>query len=364
MHSYRFRAGSPAASLTAAVAVTAFTAAACAIPATADGPVWDAEAARPPDWCRPGPGLQAGAMPQVVDLDQCDVRGRVIRGTGGAAAAVPHDGSSVTAHLLRRHGASELEVDVDAEAGTATIVERRLQIPEGRPRQARAPLPACSDTARRLGPVQWPRGTRIYWHYHPGTVARSGIPAGLAATAFSRGVSGAVNARTDCVAGAPAYSPKPDIFARYAGRTAARPNILGPGACQARNGINSFGWTELATAAADTLAVTCTWHVGSVIREADMAVQTRGKRWWTPRTPRRSSAQPVPGCPAGRYEAVSVITHEMLHVLGLQHIEGSRHQNLSMSPYVRTCDDRAATLGSGDYQGLIDLYGAARPGSR
>jgi hypothetical protein len=361
--SYKFRTGSPAASLTAAAAVTAFTAAACAIPATADGPAWDADAVRPPDWCRPGPGLRAAAMPRVVELDQCDVRGRVIRGTGGAAAAVPHDGSSVTAHLLRRHGASELAIDVDDEAGTATIAERRLQIPEGRPRQARPPLPACSDTARRLGTVRWPRGTRIAWRYYPGTVAYSGMSAALAATAFSRGVSGAVNARTDCVRGSLAYSPKPDIGQRYAGRTTARPNITGPGACQTRNGINSFGWTELATTDPDTLAVTCTWHIGSAIREADMAVQTRGKLWWTTRTPRRASTQPVPGCPAGRYEAVSVVTHEMLHVLGLQHIEGSRHQNLAMSPYVRTCDDRAATLGRGDHLGLIDLYGTL-PGSR
>ncbi|MFC5754773.1 hypothetical protein [Actinomadura rugatobispora] len=364
MRSYKFRTGSPAGSLSAAAALTAFTAAACAIPATADGPVPGAREARPPAWCRPGPGLRAGALPRIVDLFQCDVRGRVIRGTSGVAATVPHDGSSVTSRLLRRHGAAELRIDVDAEAGTATIVERRARIPEGRPRQAAlAPLPACTDTARKLGPDRWPRGTRISWHYYPGSVAFSGMPAGSGAGAFRRGVRRAVDVRTDCVRGSLSYSPKPDIYQRYAGRTDSPPNILGPGACQSRNGINSFGWAELRTPDRDILAVTCTWHVGNVIREADMAVQTQGKRWWTTRAPRRGGAQPVPGCPEGRYEAVSVVTHEMLHVLGLQHIDGVRHQNLSMSPYVRPCDDRDATLGLGDYLGLIDLYGA-RPGPR
>ena len=357
----------------AAVAVTAaflatVCAASCTAAAAADGPAWPAGASPPPDRCGPGPGLRAAALPRVVDLDRCDVRGRLVRGTGGVAAAVPRDGSSVTARLLHRHGAAELRISVNARAGTATIVERRVRFratpPTARPMaKGSAPLPACADTGRRLGPVRWPRGTRIRWHYHPGTVARSGMPSTLAAIAFSRGVSGAVRGRTDCVTGARAYSPAPNITERFAGRTSAPPNIRGPGDCRARDGVNSFGWADLATTDPDTLAVTCTWHVGSAIREADIAVQTRGKRWWTTRRP-RGGAQPVPGCPAGRYEAVSVITHEMLHVLGLRHIEGARHQNLSMSPYVRTCDDRAATLGRGDHLGLLDLYGARPAAAR
>ncbi|WP_344593058.1 matrixin family metalloprotease [Actinomadura vinacea] len=304
------------------------------------------------DRCRP---LEAGALPQVVELDRCDVRGRVIRGVSGAAATVPADGTSVTARTLRPEGTAELEIRVDGKARTATIVERP---PEARPHPAAAPLRACSDTARRLATVRWPRGSRIDWHYYQGSAAHSGMRPALAATAVRRGVSGAVNARTDCVRGSTTYRPKPDIGQRYAGTTRAYPNIGGPGDCRDRDGVNSFGYATLSTVDADALAVTCTWHVGGTILEGDIAIQTNGKRWWTPRSQRRGSAQPVPGCPAGRYEAVSVITHEMLHVLGLQHYEGARHQNLSMSPYVRTCDDRAATLGRGDYQGLIALYGA------
>jgi hypothetical protein len=185
----------------------------------------------------------------------------------------------------------------------------------------------------------------------------SGLGARRALKAVRRGVSGAVGVRTDCVPGAKSYRPKPDIRQRYTGQTADRPDVGGAGACENRNGVNSFGWTALATLEADALAVTCIWHSGGVIRESDMAVQTHKKRWWTPRVPRNGGPQPVPGCPSGRYEAVSVVTHETLHALGLQHIEGTRHENLSMSPFVRPCDDRAATLGKGDYLGLIKLYG-------
>ncbi|MFI0351832.1 matrixin family metalloprotease [Actinomadura sp. 9N407] len=313
---------------------------------------------RPPDWCGSGPGLRAGALPPVVDLRECDLRGKLIKGVNGVAAVVPRDGGSVVAHMLHRHEASDLEIRVDAEARTATITENRIALPGGRPREVRTTSGGCSDKAYKLGTSKWRRGTAISWHYHRGTVKDSGLGARRAAKAVRRGVSGAVGGRTDCVGGSKSFRPKPDIRQRYAGTTGARPNIGGAGDCGDRDGTNSFGWTDLSSMEADALAVTCLWHVGGTTQESDLALQTRGKRWWTPRVPRRGGPQPIPGCPSGRYEAVSVTTHEMLHALGLQHIEGTRHENLSMSPFVRPCDDRAATLGKGDHRGLIKLYGA------
>jgi hypothetical protein len=315
---------------------------------------------RPPAWCRSGPGLRAGALPPVVDLRACDLRGKLIKGTNGAAAVVPRDGGSVTAHLLRRDGTADLRIRVDPRAWTATIAEDRILLPEGRPREVRTASGACSDRAYKTGNSKWRRGSAVSWHYYRGTVNDSGLGARRAAKALRRGVSGAVAGRTDCVPGAKSYRRKPDIRQRYAGTTPARPNVGGAGECQDRDGTNSFGWADLATLEADALAVTCLWHRGGVTLESDMALQTRGKRWWTPRVPRNGGPQPVPGCPSGRYEAVSVATHETLHALGLQHIEGKRHENLSMSPFVRPCDDRAATLGKGDHRGLLALYGVRR----
>ncbi|MFB4319660.1 hypothetical protein [Actinomadura sp. 21ATH] len=329
-------------------------AAALLVPAAA------APAAGPPGWCAPGPGLRAGALPRVVDLRSCDLRGRLVKGANGAAVRVPRDGGSVAAHLLRRDGATELEIRVDPAARTATITEGASRLPADRPRHVRTTAGGCTDDGRRLGTSRWRRGSTVSWHYYRGTVRDSGLSARRAARAVRRGVAGAFGVRTDCVKGARSFHPKPDIRQRYAGTTAKRPNVDPAGACEARDGVNAFGWDALARLEADALAVTCLWHRAGGTLESDMAVQTRGKRWWTPRVPRRGGPQPVPGCPSGRYEAVAVVTHETLHALGLRHIEGKRHEWLSMSPFVHLCDDRAATLGKGDHRGLIELYGARR----
>ncbi|TDD27459.1 matrixin family metalloprotease [Actinomadura sp. KC06] len=77
-----------------------------------------------------------------------------------------------------------------------------------------------------------------------------------------------------------------------------------------------------------------------------MALQEHGKRWWTDGT-----------CMPGSYSVEAVVTHEAGHVFGLAHVEGADHAKLTMAPVVAACDNGPATLGKGDYDGLIDLYG-------
>ncbi|MFA1544437.1 matrixin family metalloprotease [Actinomadura monticuli] len=292
---------------------------------------------RPPAWCKPGGTLSARTMPQRVRIADCDLRGRMVRGANGLAAVVPSDGTSLVAHEMRTDGAAELRIRVNARAGEITIGTLGGRVPQGRPRGVRAPVAACGDGVHRLEPSRWPRGTTVQWRYYAGT---AGLPMGP----FAKGIANMVGARTDCGAGR--FTPPPDVREHGAGRAAHAPDITAAAACGARDGVNTFGWHAMPGAARQVLAATCTWFRGPTTVESDMALQAQGKRWWT-----------GGACTAGSYSAEAVATHEAGHVLGLAHVEGTEHQNLTMAPSIASCDDDPATLGKGDYDGLISLYG-------
>ncbi|TDD93877.1 matrixin family metalloprotease [Actinomadura rubrisoli] len=318
---------------------------AVAVAALALGAPLSAEAGvhrKPPSWCKPRGALAARAMPSRIRLADCDLRGRTVRGANGLAAVVPKDGTSVTAHALRTDGSAELRVRVDRRAKTITITTRGAREPQGRPRQFRAPLDPCRDGAYRLEPSKWTKGTTVEWRYHPGTGGQPG-------TSVSTGVSSVVNAGTDCTADH-RFSPAPAITARYAGETGTEPNVDGQAGCGQRDRANIFGWIPLPDAEPEVLAATCIWFNGPTTVETDMALQTQGKKWWAGKASGGT-------CPAGSYDASAVATHEAGHVFGLSHIEGSQHAKLTMAPSVAACDDGPATLGKGDYDGLIALYG-------
>ncbi|TDD68398.1 matrixin family metalloprotease [Actinomadura darangshiensis] len=319
---------------TASAAVTAALACA-AFGGTGTG---TGEARRSPAWCKPGGTLTARAMPQRVKITDCDLRGRTVRGSNGLSAVVPSDGTSLVAHALRTDGAAELRIGVDARAGEITIATRSGRDPQGRPRHFRAAAAACDDGAHRPESSKWPKGTTVQWRYSPGT-------AGLPRDPIAKGIANMVNANTDCT-DAKKFTPPPDIGENYAGQSDQGPNVTGAAACGKRDQANTFGWLAMPDAENDVLAATCTWFNGATTVETDMALQTQGRRWWTSGT-----------CPAGSYSAEAVATHEAGHVLGLAHIEGTEHAELTMAPAVASCDDGPATLGKGDYDGLIALYG-------
>jgi hypothetical protein len=298
---------------------------------------------RPPTWCTSGGTLSARAMPQKVKISDCDLRGRVVRGENGLAATVPSDGASVTAHSLRTDGASELRVQVDGGKGEITITTTGTRVPQGRPREFRAPLDACKDGAYQQEPSKWPKGATIQWHYYAGT-------AGLPMSGVSTGISNMFNAGTDC-APARKFTPPPDVSEKYAGQTDTAPNVTTGATCGDRDGTDVSGWQAMPGAEPDVLAATCTWFRGATTIESDTALQAQGKKWWP-------GPQGGSSCPAGSYDAAAVTTHETGHMLGLGHVEGSQHSELTMAPTVAACDDDPATLGKGDYDGLIALYGA------
>ncbi|MEU5881198.1 hypothetical protein [Spirillospora sp. NPDC047279] len=324
------------------------------------GPAVGAESrsGRAPTWCKaPGP-LDSRALPSRISLSECDLRDRVIEGLNGASVQVPargSDTSAVTAHVLQAHGASALSVRIDAGGRTLTISEHSQKHLDGRPRRPAAPQDACQDTAWAAhGLGSWPRGSTIPWRFFQGPDIDGVADERAVVTA---GVERAVTATTDCRPGG-RFTPAPNIHHRFDGTTSAAPNTDG-GMCTARDGTNSFGWVDMGSVERDTLAVSCTWQSWRATVEGDIALQSHGKAWWTPREPRSEGGTAIPGCPAGSFEPTSAVVHEMLHVLGLQHVSGQSHAALTMAPSINSCDDRAATLGLGDYQGLMELYGTA-----
>ncbi|MEU8340901.1 matrixin family metalloprotease [Spirillospora sp. NPDC048832] len=317
-----------------AVAAAAATAALAGAAFTGTGL---AETRHSPAWCRPGGTLSVRTMPTRVRIADCDLRGRAVRGANGLTAVVPTDGTSLVAHALRADGGAQLSIRVDRRAGLVTIGTQGGRVPHGRPRAFRAPTTACADGAYRLEPSRWRRGTAVPWYFYPGD---SGLPSGPIAA----GVSNMANARTDCNGGR--FTPAPNVGARYAGQSNRPPNLTSAAACGKRDGANTFGWLAMRSAGGDVLAATCTWYIGSSTVETDMALQMQGKRWWT-----------AGRCAAGSYSAEAVATHEAGHVFGLGHVEGIEHGNLTMSPSLASCDRSAATLGKGDYAGLVAIYG-------
>ncbi|MFD0905469.1 matrixin family metalloprotease, partial [Actinomadura sediminis] len=299
-----------------------------------------ATAAAPPAWCVERGPLAARTMPHTIDIAECDLRGRVVTGEGGLTATVPRDGTSVAAHSLRTDGAAELRIEVDDRASQIVISTRSVRAPHGRPRDVRAPLDACKDGRYRAQPSKWPKGATVEWRYHPGGTGRPD-------TTVAAGVSNAVNAHTDCRSDKQ-FNPPPNVYEKHIGESAQPPNLTDGAACGRRDGVNVFGWLAMAGAEENVLAATCSWFAGPTTVETDMALQTQGHEWW--------SGEGT--CPQGAFATTAVATHEAGHVLGLSHVEGLGRSKLTMAPSIGPCDDGPSTLGKGDYDGLIALYGA------
>ncbi|WP_225993067.1 matrixin family metalloprotease [Actinomadura rudentiformis] len=309
-----------------------------------------------PSWCKGGGPLDAQSLPSSVNMGECDLRSRVIQGQHGVRVEVPPRGSdvvAVTAHALQANGGSALTVRVTPDQRTISIDQQSLGYVNGRPWNSSVPEGACRDSSFSAGLSSWKKGGTIEWKFAKGPDV-TGVP--NEKSVVTDGVTRAVTASTDCTTKRH-FEPQPNIRERFAGTTTSAPNI-NAGACSKRDGTNAIGWANMTDIETGTLALSCTWQTWRNIIEGDIALQNHGKDWWVPSRADRADSNAVSACPAGSFNATSAVVHEMLHVLGLKHVRGKKHSSLTMAPTMKPCDDGPATLGLGDYRGLIALYGS------
>jgi Matrixin len=178
-----------------------------------------------------------------------------------------------------------------------------------------------------------------------GTIPFGYNPAGAPAP-VARYAGSVVRAALDTVSsGATRGRPSTpiDVAATYTGLTDQRPQVSPTGAPTGNDGQNVVGWGLLPVG---YLAVTCIYHAGNVVLNADVLVSTR-YRWYL-------------GCPAhrtGSYDLQSVLTHEQGHTFGLGHVDQQWYGSQTMAPFIAADDSTKRLLGTGDRAGLVSLYG-------
>lgn len=123
-------------------------------------------------------------------------------------------------------------------------------------------------------------------------------------------------------------------------------NISSTNTCTTADGLNVIDFGGLT---GGTLGLTCTWYTGSGVPvQADVRIDTSDRSWVTTTT----------GCSGASYDLRSVMTHELGHVLGLDHAAENGGSDLTMSPNITNCNASARTLGAGDLTGIYVKHGA------
>lgn len=200
--------------------------------------------------------------------------------------------------------------------------------------------PPCDTRVHRLVDGAMARKP-LKWRFHAASTPPS-MPKARALRGIKKGFNVITRSTNDC--------GMPDqVSARhvYLGTTRKRASLcIGGGA----DGVNSvsFGPAPLGM-----LGLACSaWMITPTgkhnVVESDMRL-TRGLSW---------TLQPdAPSCRQNvDMDLVGVVAHEAGHVFGLDHAEGAKGLNQTMSPSSSACNGASRTLGRGDIVALRKLY--------
>jgi hypothetical protein len=200
---------------------------------------------------------------------------------------------------------------------------------------ASSPAP-CNDSAYNfLGPgAHWQ--STLEWRFRQSSVP-SNLNAGTVLDKIKKSFRNVVNSRNDC-----GMADRVSATQSYLGTTGLRPGISRSGNCTGTDGHNVVGFAPLDGGYS---GYTCIWWIGDEIVETDMRLDTN-TAW----------AMTVNSCSA-ELMLEALVTHEVGHAYGLDHVGENNHGRLTMSVFIDAlCGNQEATLGRGDVLGLRALY--------
>jgi hypothetical protein len=285
--------------------------------------------------------IPAASLPEIVELEDCPIGGRVIT-DHGIGTVLPAPGQSIYVDSYTTEGSQELEVTRyrDGTVELKYVGDESQSEPEIG--TARSPG-ECSDGA--YDDLSRKVKGDLLWYFNPRTTPDE-LSRKAAVRAIRKGTANITNTRNNCRLGdrVPSY-----VSMAYNGSTRDRAQVGTGGGCSGNDSKTVVSFGRLPKTA---LAVTCTVVALESgydrVHWSDIMINKTNYNWTT-RPDARSCR--------GKYDLAGTVTHERGHTFGLGHVSESSHAKLTMSDRSNgTCQSSERSLGLGDVRGLGNKY--------
>jgi hypothetical protein len=156
--------------------------------------------------------------------------------------------------------------------------------------------------------------------------------------AFRRAARNLTEARNDC-----GLSDEIEAEQQYGGTTKTPMNVGADSSCLTPDDQSVLGFGDLGKG---VIAFTCWWTENGELVSSDIKLNKVHFEW---------TIAVTPSCKR-RWSVEAVLTHELGHTFGLDHVSEEEHGALTMSEVIRACQASEVTLGLGDILGLQSKY--------